>query len=48
MIGLVIAAALAALGPRPAEPPQLSIPRDTVPRDVSPDPRPPARPEPRR
>lgn len=46
MIGLALAAALAALGPE--RPPQLSIPRDTVPRDVGPDPRPPVRPEFRR
>lgn len=39
MIGLLLAAALAALGPR-TPPPQLSIPRDTQPRDVSPDPHP--------
>lgn len=42
MIALALAAALAALGP--TRPPQLSIPRDTQPRDVSHDPRPALRP----
>lgn len=42
MLSLVLAAVIAAVPTSPD--PQLSIPRGTVPADVTPDPRPPVRP----